>query len=109
MVYDSLGTMGREDGGARGIFICQPHEPHEFKYQLKLEELPRGAGAPPVAAPPPTAFRRDSWRTDECKVCLYGLPEDSRPVQSVNCCLGFSVRLIFDQCIALSYWIHNRR
>ena len=98
MVYDSLGTQW--GGSGRGIYICQPHE---FQYQLTLEELPRGAGAPPVATSPPTALRRDSWRTDESKVRLYGLPEDSRPAQSVHCCLGFSVRLVFDQCIALSY------
>jgi hypothetical protein len=78
-------------GRGRGAFLFA-------EYQL---ELPCGAGAPPVTSPPPTALRRDSWRTDECKVRLYGLPEDRRPVQSVHCCLGFSVRLVFDQCIAL--------
>ena len=65
--------------------------------------LPRGAGTSPVASPPPTALGRDSWRPDECKVCLYGLPEDRRTAESVHCCLGFSVRLVFDQRIAL--WV----
>lgn len=69
------------------------------------QALPRGAGAPPVAAPPPTALGRDSWRTDECKIRLHGLPEDRRPVQSVHSCLGFAVRLVFHQCIALVYWV----